>query len=337
MKKVIHLGPAESRGGISAVIKNMRFNPPEGYHIEVINTHKDGSILQKMILWAKARKYLKQKIKHNEIDIAHIHVTHSLSWWRKVDLKRICNKNSIPVIIQIHSGRFQDFCGNFFGLMGFLVKRTLSSDCKVIILEERWKTILREWIPENTEIIPNTSERRIRRENKINKDIQLLMLARKSKGKGHIFAIKVLQSLKIKGFSAKLTLTGIDRMDIKKYNNKSIFAKGWISEDEKLKLMETADFLIMPSEFEGSSMSVIEAIVNNLPPIVSPASSQTLGIKELVIPLNDVENWSKRIIALSKQEEYDRIIKLLETKKERYSIENSVKNIKRLYDSLLIK
>ena len=69
--------------------------------------------------------------------------------------------------MHIHSGRFEEFCSRFFGLTGYLVRKILSSGCKVVILEERWRDILRKWIPENSIVIPNPSYKKISRENKV--------------------------------------------------------------------------------------------------------------------------------------------------------------------------
>ena len=54
---------------------------------------------------------------------------------------------------------------------------------------------------------------------------------------------------------------------------------GWVSEERKRRLVASADFLISPSDYEGSSMSVIEAIVSGLPAIVSEAVERPLGYR----------------------------------------------------------
>jgi len=334
MKKVIHLGPADSRGGMSMVIHNLALNTPVNYQSEIITTHCEGAILKKINIWINARNILKNKINANEVDIVHIHATHSISWWRKINLMNICKKNSIPVIIHIHSGRFQDFCKGFFGISGFLVRRSLATECRVIVLEDRWKEILKKWMPNDVIVIPNSSERTVSRKNILSKKIKILMLSRKSKGKGHDFAIKILRSLESKGINVKLTMTGVDDNYIKKIKSSSIDAKGWVTKEEKMELIKESDFLIMPSEFEGSSMSVIESMINCLPCLVSPASSETVGINELVIPLDRVEEWSDKIISLTNQDEYDKIIKLINLQSEKYSKYNNKQNIKKLYDEI---
>ena len=329
------MGPANSQGGMASLINNMILNTPKGYSSQVISTHEDGSSIKKLFAWRKARKELKNKIENKEVDIVHMHATHSFSWWRKMNLMKICVKKSIPVIIHIHSGRFQKFCSTFFGFTGYLVRRSLSRNCTVVVLEDRWKKILEQWIPEDSVVISNFSEKIISRKNILNNEINLLMLSRNSKGKGHNFAIKVLRSLENKGFSAKLVMTGILNSDLMQIKMDKIDARGWISENEKYDLISNSDFLIMPSDFEGSSMSVIESIVNGLPCIVSEPSSETVGIEELVISLDNVEDWSKKIIDLSVPSEYERINQLLKIQAKKYSIENNKLSILKLYGDIL--
>ena len=328
------MGPADSRGGMSRVIHNLVLNTPANYHSNIIVTHCDGSIIKKINIWINARNILKNKIIAGDIDIVHIHATHSISWWRKNNLMNICKKNSIPVIIHIHSGRFQDFCKSIFGISGIFVRRSLARGCRVIVLENRWKKILEKWIPSDAIVIPNSSERTVIRKNIMSKKIKILMLSRKSKGKGHDFAIKILRSLESKGINVKLTMTGIDDNYVNKIKTSAIDAKGWITEEEKMRLIKESDFLIMPSDFEGSSMSVIESMVNGLPCLVSPASSETVGIKELVISLDRVEEWSDKIISLTNQDEYDKIVRLIHLESKKYSKYNNQQNIEKLYDEI---
>ena len=55
-------------------------------------------------------------------------------------------------------------------------------------------------------------------------------------------------------------MTGVSNLNSEN-RGESIEALGWVSEDKKIDLIKEADFLLMPSEFEGSSMTVIDSIV----------------------------------------------------------------------------
>ena len=138
---------------MSTVISTLLENDIEGWSSSAIRTHCEGSIISKIRMWLSARKKLRGLIRNGNIDIAHIHVTHSLSWWRKRDIMRICSNFGIPSIIHIHSGKFDSFCESFAGKS---VKKELAiSSRKTVVLEKRWLKKLNRWIPENSEVIHN--------------------------------------------------------------------------------------------------------------------------------------------------------------------------------------
>ena len=83
-----------------------------------------------------------------------------------------------------------------------------------------------------------------------------------------------------------------------------VFSRGWVSEKEKNRLLDESNFLISPSIYEGSSMSVIEAINHGLPVVVSEASRETVGVDELVEGNHDPRIWARKIIHLSEKERY---------------------------------
>jgi glycosyltransferase involved in cell wall biosynthesis len=337
MKRVVHLGPINSNGGMSSMMKLLIKNPPNEWLAESINTHSDNGIFNKLILWNESKNKLNNIIRNNKIDVAHIHVTHSMSWWRKISLKKICKKNDIPTIMHIHSGRFDDFCYGIFGLIGRNVRKNFSiGKNKVIVLENRWIEILEKWIPTDAEVIPNIA---LKTSNKdkiiIGKKIKILMLSRKSSGKGHLFALSVLDSLISKGVDAELMMTGLVESDFNNLRDGKLKPLGWVSEKKKEELIEQSNILLMPSAFEGSSISVIEAMINHLPCIVSPASRETVGIDELVLELNNPEEWANKILEISDEINYDRIINQIKINSEKYSIENVVNQWKIVYEKLL--
>ena len=305
--RVVHIGPIASTGGMSSVMKILIQNSPDGWESGSISTHSDVSFIRKIKLWRSSRGELKQMIQRNEIDIAHIHVTHSLSWVRKVGFIKKCRKHNIPIVIHIHSGRFDDFCNRYFGLLGIYVKRSLAHpDTKVVLLEKRWKKLLKKWIPDDSEVINNSANKIYKkREYSEVAPLKILMMARNDKIKGHLFAISIVKYLISEGVDVKMNITGITTP--KKNVNKSIEFKGWVSNNYRDKLIAESDFLLLPSKFEGSSMAIIESVVNGLPCLVSSSSSETIGIKELSLPLINPKDWGDKIIDLMKIDEYKRI------------------------------
>jgi len=334
MPKVVHLGPANSPGGIATVIKNLVKNAPEGWSAGIIATHSPKSLIKVIGTWISSRRSLIGKIKRNEIDIAHIHVTHSLSWWRKMSLLRICRKYGIPAVVHIHSGKFDEFCSGFSGRS---VKRNLAFPrTKTVVLEKRWKEKLTDWIPNDSMVVNNFSEKIAdRSDHKIGRKINLLLLSRDSNGKGHRFAMEILDELLNMGLEASLKMTGISHIGHSIERGGCIEALGWVTEEEKRKLMEEADFLLMPSEFEGSSMAVIESIICGLPCIVSMASKETLGIQSMALEIGSPEEWCKKIIECKDSLVYDGLVGELREQSKRFSSDEIKSKWGSIYGSLI--
>ena len=115
MKNVVHVGPFSDRGGMSSVIRTLSDNPPDGWSSGIIDTYSGKGIFFKGQSMDESEEEVKSLALDGSIDIAHIHVTHSLSWWRKRDIMRLCDKIGIKVLVHIHSGKFDKFCRGFAG------------------------------------------------------------------------------------------------------------------------------------------------------------------------------------------------------------------------------
>ena len=319
MRNIIHLGPVNSRGGMSTVIQSLVMHPPESWVAEALATHADNSLIAMLGAWNYSRSKLQRMAREGQIDLAHIHVTHSASWWRKRDLMRICEKNEIPTVIHIHSGRFDDFCSGFAG--GSVRRALHKSGRRTVVLEERWLSRLANWIPPHSEVIPNPSESIVERKGHLpGSTLNLLMLSRGGREKGLGFAAKVLDSLLSTGVDATLRMSGEMPRGSRGAEGDRIEYLGWITEERKAELITESDFLLMPSEFEGSSMAVIESIVNGLPCIVSPTCAETVGMSSLVLDLRDPEEWAERIQELSDSQRYAEVVDELGQQAKRYAI-----------------
>ena len=234
---------------------------------------------------------------------------------------RICDRGGIHSIAHIHSGKFDRFCK---GLAGRSVKRALGTETrKTVVLETRWLRNLKPWIPNDTLVIMNPCKPIAlrKRHHQPSEPLKLLMLARSDWIKGHSFALGVLESLRSKGIACTLKVTGWDERQGIPSKHEEVALLGWVSDERKAELIRESDFLLLPSLFEGSSMSVIESIVNGLPCICSPASHETIGIPSLIVDLSDPGQWADRIFELSIPTNYGEIVKKIEGVSNRFSIE----------------
>ena len=173
------------------------------------------------------------------------------------------------------------------------------------------------------------------RENyRLGDNLELLLLSRKSGVKGHDFSIRILEKLHEMGIKAKLTMTGARFGASQNFRTGSkLFGMGKRRAKRRL-VRGGADFLISPSDYEGSSMSVIEAIVSGLPAIVSEASRETIGISELVAGI--ARNHGLRRLLIGTNWKYNQIKEMLRERSSTYSIEKCKVALGEIYESLIV-
>ncbi|MGB1985852.1 MAG: glycosyltransferase family 4 protein, partial [Candidatus Poseidoniaceae archaeon] len=74
----------------------------------------------------------------------------------------------------------------------------------------------------------------------------------------------------------------------------NIVAHGWVSKEEKVKLLQESSLLLLPSTYEGQPMVALEALACGTPVLASNVlHSLPDGIK--VASLEDIEEWIEKI------------------------------------------
>ena len=73
--------------------------------------------------------------------------------------------------------------------------------------------------------------------------------------------------------------------------------KGYVSEEEKMELMDTCRFFVMPSEFESLGLAAIELMSHGRPIICSDADGlpETVGDAGMVVPKKNSKALAKAI------------------------------------------
>ena len=118
------------------------------------------------------------------------------------------------------------------------------------------------------------------------KEKQIAMLGRYGKVKGHEFAVELLQKLRREYDSEiSMVMTGTNKFSVD-----GLECHDWISEEEKSKLLESSGILIIPSQFEGQPMVMLEGMHYGLNCLVS---DQIIDRPNLVksARYGDIEDW----------------------------------------------
>lgn len=254
MRHIIHVGPYESRGGISKVMHILAEHPPDGWSASILNTTSMGTVFSKLYRWFAALR----EIKHSKADIIHVHSAAGWSFRRKLSLAR---RARCPVVFHIHSGNFSTEAQ----------KAMRSFHC--VTLTEGWSKRLRPLIG-SSHVISNPVDPEIKPGSK--KEDFVLLLGRPDEVKGHEFAYSL--------HLPRLVVTGRDE------SSEHVQALGWISEERKRTLLATAKALIVPSEFEGQPLVVLEALAANCPVV---ASDSIIDLPSTVVKAKhgDPQSW----------------------------------------------
>ena len=254
MRKVLHIGPLESPGGISEVMQILADHPPEGWSSCVLNTSSTGNVISKLLRWFSARR----KVQKSDAHLVHIHSAADWSFRRKLSIAR---KARCPVIFHIHSGNFKTQA------------KDAMSAYHCVTLTDGWAERLEPLIGEST-VISNPVDPMIVPNSKREKFV--LLLGRPDGVKGHDFAYGLNLP--------NLVVTGREQAPA------HVKALGWVSEEEKRRLLSTAEVLIVPSEFEGQPLVILEALAANCPVV---ASDSIIDLPSTVMKAkhNDKQSW----------------------------------------------
>jgi len=327
MRRVLHVGPCDSPGGMAKVMHILAENPPEGWETELLASHIVGSPISKWFAYRKAIKKFQKMLssKQDSVNLVHVHTAADWSWRRKKRFVKLASRFSVPCIIHIHSGKFQDWLSSSNSRRTIKIRNFINqTNSTVVVLNNDWKEKLQPYIgycnviynPVDPNIIPNTD---IKRDTN-----HLLLLGRNEPVKGHSFAEKLGGNLLDSMPNLKITMTGIEENQ-----NHWVDARGWVSEQEKLDLLQRSSLLIAPSAFEGQPLAILEALACGLPCLASDKISELPDIVEIA-EFQNLEQWADKVKKiLSQNIDSERLI----ASSKQFNIEKIKQKWKTLYDS----
>ena len=294
MRKVLHVGPCDSPGGMATVMRILAEHPPEGWEAELLASHAPGGLWAKWRAYRKARRELKLRCADAALrpDVVHVHTAADWSWWRKSRLIRLVRDDGVPVVVHFHSGQMDTWLAKGGEQRQRAVKSSLQDDVvRGVVLSSAWQERLAPVLGP-LEVVHNPSSFDGPALKSGRDEHHLLLLGRPDPVKGHAFAVRVAQRLRDMYPNLTFTMTGQTNSP-----HDWINARGWVSEEEKNTLLRSTSVLLVPSAFEGQPMVVLEAISAGLPVCVS---DRVIGLPDTVrtAAYNDIDAWVETISAI---------------------------------------
>lgn len=281
--KVLMIGPARSvHGGISGVVNNYY---DAGLHHKVdlyyIGTMVEGSKGTKLLQAAKA--YILFLIKAPGYDIIHVNMASDSSYYRKSVFIETAHFFRKKIVIHQHGGNFEEFYNKELSENGRKrVKKIFSMGDEILVLGPTWKDFF-STITDGRKItvLPDS----IRIPGPINKQYgfhKILFLGRLCKEKGVGELLTIMPGLRKQYPDVHLYLGGIWEDEQLKEKaaalSECVTDLGWITGEEKKKYLRECDIFVLPSYFEGQSVSILEAMAYSC----GIAASETGGIPEMI-------------------------------------------------------
>lgn len=303
----------------------------EKVKLSYVATSTNGSILIRFLYMILGYIKILWNLNTRPIDIVHIHMAEKGSTFRKGRVAIWAKRKKKKVIIHLHAGPFMAWY------------RTVSVDkqrriCKlfgyadvVLVLGEYWKNELAEIIPEEKMyVLYNGVE--CPKKNPYNpdrKDIVYFGVMRKEKGTYDLIkAIKKVNDQLPK--DTKVVLCGNDLVgDISDTIEKAglmnrFVLPGWISGENKEEIYNNAMIDVLPSYYEGLSMTVLEAMARGIPVITTKISTMPELVESAnMVEPGDVDSLASKIVEFTHSTEkrintshveYDRASRLFSDK-----------------------
>lgn len=283
MIRVLMVGPDRSvHGGISGVVNNYyEAGLDQKIRLHYIGTMVEGSKFRKLLKAAEA--YVKFLTKLPAYEIVHVNVASDNSYRRKAVFIRTAHFFHKKIVIHQHGGDFETFYYKEQSAKGReKIQRILKMGDAFLVLAPLWKKFFGRIIgEENITVLPDSIAIPEAFEKEYgNHNVLFLGRLCKEKGIGELLSCVPEIVKKVPDFH--LYLGGIwedqELRALAEKDEEHITWLGWVSGEEKRKWLTACRILVLPSYFEGQSVSLLEAMAY----CCGIAASDTGGIPQMI-------------------------------------------------------
>ncbi len=146
--RVGQIGAITCRSGIATVINTVTSSDKlqEQYKFLFFNTtkYKDGNLYMNFIIFANAFFSYLISIMKKKIELAHIHTSFGRSFYRKLIFIHLSSLFRVKILLHFHTGRFEKYFINSYGLKRWLIKSSLKKTDSIIVLCREWRSELKK-------------------------------------------------------------------------------------------------------------------------------------------------------------------------------------------------
>ena len=304
------------KGGIDRLMDSLRPRVDqardEGAIIRFATTRGAGSILlSPFYLAAFACRLIALKVV-GKVDLLHLNVSKSSSFWRKFLISRLALVLRVPYVVQLHSGNFAEFYHDGSAVRRRCIESLFQDAGMGIVLGKYWRTLVREIAPSLPVSILYNATAAIPKVDRRGDIVEILFLGLLGKGKGVPDLVDAV-SLLPPDLPWRLTIAGngeisetkakVDQLSL----SDRVAIPGWVGPEEGSALLGKADIVVLPSYAENLPMSVIEGMGAEAAVVATPVGAvpdiMTDGENGLLIQPGDVDGLATALRRLVEDDE----------------------------------
>lgn len=306
---VLMVGPAlDVRGGISSLVSELLGNGLRDYaDVEYVASMVDGSKPRKAAQAALAMASFRRKL--GRCDLVHIHISKGASFYRKRLFARAAQSHGVPFILHEHDGEFKvGFEGGGESYRA-QVRELFSASAKVVVLSEEWRDYFVENVCEAEKVVVLHNAVRLPERPCmpwLHQDV--LFLGRLDVLKSPDVLLRAAKVLRERFPEVRYVFGGDG--DVAKYRSLAVKLGvadvcnfvGWVTGEDKDRLVRQSGIFCLPSRHEGMPMSMLEMMAYGLPCVMTPVGGIPQVVRDgengYMSPVGDVDALVMRLAEL---------------------------------------
>ncbi len=293
--KIVQVGPLPPPvGGMATVVNDLVKEQGERHQLRVLDyrktTAEDRALWQGILAQLKLVLTLVTWSVIWRPHIVHIHTCSRETFWRTSLDVLLARSLGRGVVLHIHGAEFHRFLESLRGMRSWWARRVFSLSRSVVVLGSEWKKVLTPWCPPGrVDVVPNGVPVPDAYQRPVKDDLNVVCLANYEQRKGQKYLIEAVAKLT----DVRLTLLGFESEKGQQQALLDLAADlgiadrvaipGPVMGEAKIQHYRDADVFCLPSFNEGLPMSMLEAMAEGLPVVVTSVGA----IPEVIV---DAEN-----------------------------------------------
>jgi glycosyltransferase involved in cell wall biosynthesis len=312
-RHIVMIGPSPTAlGGVAAVARVYQESELfRRWPVIYLATYVEGSKWRKLAAALVALGRFATLLAGRRVMLLHAHAGGRSSLWRKTPFFMLAYATACPVIFHLHDGGFSEFYWDECGpIKKRLVRYILRRAARIVALSSRWLELVSR-ITENQNLvkIPNAiapfPDVNIARPRE---PATLLFLGWLIPEKGVFDLLEAVARLRVLRPDLRVLFGGNRGAEeiLRKTRDLGIEEHvrllGWVTGDDKQRLLREATLFVLPSYREGMPMTVLEAMAAGLPVVATNVGgipdAVSDGVEGCLIAPGDVDALTQVIATL---------------------------------------